>query len=74
MGSGVNWAGQVCSPLCIHSPFHSAIDLFISSFFHSCKRENTAFFILICIFVSIFVSSFGNHVATVHLPADKSIS
>ncbi len=30
MGTGVNWAGQVCNSLCIHSSFHWTIALFIS--------------------------------------------
>lgn len=30
MGTGVNWAGQVCYFLCIDSPFHLTIALFIS--------------------------------------------
>ncbi len=29
MGTGVNWAGQVCNPLCIQSPFQLTIALFI---------------------------------------------
>jgi len=30
MGTGVNWAGQVCDSLCIHSPFHLTIALLTS--------------------------------------------
>ena len=30
MGTGVNWAGQVCKSLCIHAPFHLTIALLLS--------------------------------------------
>lgn len=30
MGTGVNWAGQVCNSWCMHSPLHLTIALFIS--------------------------------------------